>query len=153
MPTTFSVNGNSVTLDVDPDMPLLWALRDHLKLTGTKYGCGIAQCGSCTIMLDGFATRSCVTAVGDVAGAEVQTIEGVESAAARAVQEAWTTLNVAQCGYCQSGQVLVATELLENTPKPTDEEIDAAMGANICRCATYARIRKGIRAASDALEV
>ncbi|WP_282061294.1 (2Fe-2S)-binding protein [Roseobacter litoralis] len=153
MPTTFSVNGNSVTLDVDPDMPLLWALRDHLKLTGTKYGCGIAQCGSCTIMLDGFATRSCVTAVGDVAGAEVQTIEGVKSAAARAVQEAWTTLNVAQCGYCQSGQVLVATELLENTPKPTDEEIDAAMGANICRCATYARIRKGIRAASDALEV
>ncbi len=153
MPTTFSVNGNSVTLDVDPDMPLLWALRDHLKLTGTKYGCGIAQCGSCTIMLDGFATRSCVTAVGDVAGAEVQTIEGVKSAAARAVQEAWTTLNVAQCGYCQSGQVLVATELLENTPKPTDDEIDAAMGANICRCATYARIRKGIRAASDALEV
>lgn len=153
MPTTFSVNGNSVTLDVDPDMPLLWALRDHLKLTGTKYGCGIAQCGSCTIMLDGFATRSCVTAVGDVAGSEVQTIEGVKSAAARAVQEAWTTLNVAQCGYCQSGQVLVATELLENTPKPTDEEIDAAMGANTCRCATYARIRKGIRAASDALEV
>lgn len=152
MPTTFNVNGNSVTLDVDPDMPLLWALRDHLKLTGTKYGCGIAQCGSCTVMLDGFATRSCVTTVGDVAGSQVNTIEGVESDAARAVQEAWTTLNVAQCGYCQSGQVLVATELLENTPKPTDEEIDAAMGANICRCATYARIRKGVRAASDRLE-
>lgn len=152
MPTTFNVNGNPVTLDVDPDMPLLWALRDHLKLTGTKYGCGIGQCGSCTVMLDGFAARSCVTTVGDVAGSQVQTIEGVESAAARAVQQAWTTLNVAQCGYCQSGQVLVATELLENTPKPTDEEIDAAMGANICRCATYARIRKGVRAASDSLE-
>lgn len=152
MATRLTVNGTSVTLDVDPDMPLLWALRDHLKLTGTKFGCGIAQCGACTVMLDGFATRSCVTPVAAAEDAQVTTIEGIDSDAARAVQKAWTDLNVAQCGYCQSGQVMVATELLQQTPRPSDDEIDAAMGGNICRCATYARIRKGVRAASDALE-
>ena len=152
MATKLTVNGTSVTLDVDPDMPLLWALRDHLRLTGTKFGCGIAQCGACTVMLDGYPTRSCVTPVAVAENAEVTTIEGIESDAARAVQKAWTDLNVAQCGYCQSGQVMMATDLLQQTPKPSDAEIDAAMGGNICRCATYARIRKGVRAASDALE-
>ncbi|MEN8933601.1 MAG: (2Fe-2S)-binding protein [Planktotalea arctica] len=152
MSINLTVNGTPVTLDVDPDMPLLWALRDHLNLTGTKFGCGIAMCGACTVILDGATTRSCVTPVGSVEGLDVRTIEGVESDAARAVQAAWTDLNVAQCGYCQSGQVMVATELLETNPRPTDEEIDSAMGGNLCRCATYARIRKGVRAASDALE-
>jgi isoquinoline 1-oxidoreductase alpha subunit len=152
MATRLTVNGTPVTLDVDPDMPLLWALRDHLKLTGTKFGCGIAQCGACTVMLDGVTTRSCVTPVAAAEDAEVTTIEGIQSDAAHAVQKAWADLNVAQCGYCQSGQVMVATELLQDIPKPSDEEIDAAMGGNICRCATYARIRKGVRAASDSLE-
>jgi isoquinoline 1-oxidoreductase alpha subunit len=147
MATRLTVNGTPVTLDVDPDMPLLWALRDHLKLTGTKFGCG-----ACTVMLDGVTTRSCVTPVAAAEDAEVTTIEGIQSDAAHAVQKAWADLNVAQCGYCQSGQVMVATELLQDIPKPSDEEIDAAMGGNICRCATYARIRKGVRAASDSLE-
>ena len=153
MAIELTVNGKPVTLDVDPTMPLLWAIRDHLRLTGTKYGCGIAQCGACTVKLNGATTRSCVLPVSAAAGGDVETIEGIESDAAKAVQTAWTDLNVAQCGYCQSGQVMVATELLENNPRPSDEDIDAAMGNNICRCATYARIRQGVRAASDALEV
>jgi isoquinoline 1-oxidoreductase alpha subunit len=133
-------------------MPLLWALRDHLRLTGTKFGCGIAQCGACTVMLDGMTARACVTPVGTLDGARIETIEGIEGPAARAVQDAWIAINVPQCGYCQSGQVVTATALLEVNPKPTDEEIDLAMGGNLCRCATYARIRQAVRRASDSLE-
>ncbi|MEM7491235.1 MAG: (2Fe-2S)-binding protein [Pseudomonadota bacterium] len=152
MAINLTVNGDPVTLDVDPDMPLLWALRDHLGLTGTKFGCGIAQCGACTVMLDGMTRRSCVTPVGTLEGARVDTIEAIDSPAAKAVQEAWVAINVPQCGYCQSGQVVTATALLEVNPKPSDEEIDRAMGGNICRCATYARIRQAVRQASDSLE-
>jgi isoquinoline 1-oxidoreductase alpha subunit len=152
MAISLTVNGDPVTLEVDPDMPLLWALRDHLRLTGTKFGCGIAQCGACTVTVDGMTARSCVTPVGTLEGARVETIEGIESDAAKAVQEAWVAINVPQCGYCQSGQVVTATALLEVNPKPTDEEIDLAMGGNLCRCATYARIRQAVRQASDSLE-
>jgi isoquinoline 1-oxidoreductase alpha subunit len=152
MAISLTVNGDPVTLEVDPDMPLLWALRDHLRLTGTKFGCGIAQCGACTVMLDGMTARACVTPVGTLDGARIETIEGIEGPAARAVQDAWVAINVPQCGYCQSGQVVTATALLEVNPKPTDEEIDLAMGGNLCRCATYARIRQAVRRASDSLE-
>jgi isoquinoline 1-oxidoreductase alpha subunit len=152
MAISLTVNGDPVTLEVDPDMPLLWALRDHLRLTGTKFGCGIAQCGACTVMLDGMTARACVTPVGTLDGARIETIEGIEGPAARAVQDAWIAINVPQCGYCQSGQVVTATALLEVNPKPTDEEIDLAMGGNLCRCATYARIRQAVRRASDSLE-
>ena len=152
MAVSLSVNGRDVTLDVDPDTPLLWALRDALRLTGTKYGCGVAQCGACTVMLDGAPRRSCVTPVGTLEGARVRTIEALDGPAARAVTEAWVGLNVPQCGYCQSGQVVTATHLLEQNPAPTDEDIDRAMAGNICRCATYARIRGAIRQAADTLE-
>ncbi|CTQ51428.1 (2Fe-2S)-binding protein [Jannaschia donghaensis] len=152
MAVNLTVNGKDVTLDVDPDMPLLWALRDHLRLTGTKYGCGIAQCGACTVMLDGQTRRSCVTPVGTLDGAKVETIEAIESEAAKAVQAAWVDINVPQCGYCQSGQVVTAAALLDVNPKPTDAEIDNAMAGNVCRCATYTRIRQAIRQASDTLE-
>ena len=152
MSISLTVNGEPVTLDIDPDTPLLWALRDELRLTGTKFGCGIAQCGACTVMLDGQTRRACVTPVGPLEGADVQTIEALESVEAQAVQTAWIGLNVPQCGYCQSGQVVTATALLEVNPKPTDEEIDMAMAGNVCRCATYARIRQAIRQASDSLE-
>ncbi|MEM9797821.1 MAG: (2Fe-2S)-binding protein [Pseudomonadota bacterium] len=152
MAISLTVNGDPITLDVDPDMPLLWALRDELRLTGTKFGCGIAQCGACTVMLDGQTRRACVTPVGTLEGADIRTIEALESTEAKAVQAAWVDLNVPQCGYCQSGQVVTATALLEFNPKPTDEEIDDAMAGNICRCATYARIRQAIRQASDNLE-
>ena len=152
MAVSLNVNGNAVTLDVDPDTPLLWALRDELRLTGTKFGCGIAQCGACTVMLDGHARRSCVTPVGTLEGADVRTIEALDGPAAKAVQDAWVGLNVPQCGYCQSGQVVTATHLLEQNPKPSDDDIDRAMAGNICRCATYARIRQAIRRASDTLE-
>ncbi|PWJ21837.1 (2Fe-2S)-binding protein [Jannaschia seohaensis] len=152
MAITLTVNDEEVTLDLDPDTPLLWALRDHLRLTGTKFGCGIAQCGACTVMLDGFAQRSCVTPIGALEGATVQTIEGLDGPEAEAVQAAWTEINVPQCGYCQSGQVVSATSLLREVPKPSDQEIDDAMAGNLCRCATYARIRKAIRQASDSLE-
>jgi isoquinoline 1-oxidoreductase alpha subunit len=152
MATNLTVNGDPVTLEVDPDMPLLWALRDHLRLTGTKFGCGIAQCGACTVMVDGMTARACVTPVGTLENARVETIEALGGAAAEAVREAWVAINVPQCGYCQSGQVVTATALLEVNPKPTDEEIDLAMGGNLCRCATYARIRQAVRRASDSLE-
>ena len=152
MTVSLSVNGRDVTLDVDPDTPLLWALRDELRLTGTKFGCGVAQCGACTVMLDGAPRRACVTPVGTLEGAAVRTIEGLDGPVAEAVTEAWVGLNVPQCGYCQSGQVVTATHLLEQNPKPTDDEIDGAMTGNICRCATYARIRQAIRQASDSLE-
>ena len=132
-------------------MPLLWVLRDLLKLTGTKFGCGIAQCGACTVHVDGDTLRSCSAPVSAVAGRKVVTIEGVSSPAARAVQKAWVELDVVQCGYCQSGQIMSATALLEQKPKPSDDDIDHAMAGNICRCATYQRIRAAIHVAAKQL--
>ncbi|MGV2978385.1 (2Fe-2S)-binding protein [Roseibium alexandrii] len=152
MSVTLKINGETRTLDADPESPLLWALRDELGMTGTKFGCGIASCGACTVHWDGMPIRSCQTMVGDLEGAEITTIEGVNGKAAKAVQEAWNELDVPQCGYCQSGQIMAATALLTDTPKPTNEDIDAAMDGNVCRCATYARIRKAIHAAADKME-
>lgn len=152
MSISFTVNGKDVTVDAEPDTPLLWVLRDELRMTGTKFGCGVAQCGACTVIMDGTTRRSCVTPVGGLDGADIVTIEGVDGPEAEAVQAAWTDINVPQCGYCQSGQVMSATALLQVIPDPSDEEIDNAMAGNICRCATYARIRKAIRQASDQLE-
>ena len=146
-----TINGAEHRLDVDPEMPLLWALRDHAGLTGTKYGCGIAQCGACTVHLDGKAVRSCVTPVAVTEGKSVTTIEGLDSDIGRAVQAAWVKLDVVQCGYCQSGQIMSAVDLLNNNPVPTDSDITAAMSGNICRCGTYVRIRAAIRAAARAL--
>ncbi|MEM1078624.1 MAG: (2Fe-2S)-binding protein [Pseudomonadota bacterium] len=149
---SFTLNGAPTTVDVEEDMPLLWLLRDELKMTGTKFGCGVASCGACTVHVDGMPTRSCQIAVGDLDGAEVTSIEGVDSKAAAAIQEAWVEMQVPQCGYCQSGQIMSATALLAETPKPTDEDIDFAMEGNVCRCATYARIRKAIHRASEIME-
>ena len=146
------VNGKEVSLDLDPETPLLWALRDELRLTGTKFGCGVAQCGACTVMLDGMPRRSCVTPIGSIAGAQVTTIEGMEGPEVQAVQAAWAALDVPQCGWCQSGQVMSATALLQVVAKPTDEDIDNAMNGNICRCATYVRIRQAIHDAAKTLE-
>ncbi|BDX17778.1 MULTISPECIES: (2Fe-2S)-binding protein [Halopseudomonas] len=141
-----SVNGERYELDVPADMPLLWVVRDVLGLTGTKFGCGIAQCGACTVHLDGEAVRSCVLPVGAVAGRAVTTIEAVgESALGSQVQQAWLEHEVVQCGYCQSGQIMSATALLQRQPNPSDAEIDAGMAGNICRCATYTRIRAAIK--------
>jgi isoquinoline 1-oxidoreductase alpha subunit len=151
MSIKLTVNGETRELDVDPAMPLLWAIRDHLQLTGTKFGCGMALCGACTVHIDGVATRSCVTPASAVQGRNVTTIEGLSSATARAVQNAWIALDVPQCGYCQSGQIMSATALLAGNPKPTDAEIDAAMAGNICRCATYVRIRHAIHEAAAGL--
>lgn len=143
-----NVNGKSLTADVDPDTPLLWTLRDSLGILGPKYGCGVGQCGACTVHIDGQPTRSCVTPVAAVGNARITTIEGIGAdPVGRKVQAAWTELDVAQCGYCQPGQILVATALLKSTAKPTDADIDAAM-TNICRCATYIRIRAAIKLAS-----
>ena len=146
------INGNPVELDADPDMPLLWALRDVAGLTGTKFGCGIAQCGACTVLVDGEPVRSCVTPVGSVTG-EITTIEGIAASdgTLSAVQQAWVDGQVAQCGYCQSGQVLAATALLRTNPSPTDADIDEAMSGNLCRCGTYPRIRTAIHAAAKKL--
>lgn len=152
MSVTLKINGEERTLNADPESPLLWALRDELGMTGTKFGCGIASCGACTVHWDGMPIRSCQTMVGDLEGAEITTIEGVDGKAAKAVQAAWTELDVPQCGYCQSGQIMAATALLSETPKPTDEDIDAAMDGNVCRCATYARIRKAIHVAAEKME-
>lgn len=148
---TLNINGAMTELDVTPDMPLLWVIRDHALLTGTKYGCGMAQCGACTVHVEGQPVRSCITPVGSVVGKTITTIEGVQSKTAKVIQEAWQTLNVPQCGYCQSGQIMSAVALLENNPKPTDADIDQAMGGNICRCATYPRIRAAIHQAAKAL--
>ncbi len=145
------INGATRKLDVDPDMPLLWAIRDHLDLTGTKFGCGAAQCGACTVHVEGFPTRACVTPVSAVAGQRITTIEGAAGKVAEAVQAAWVKLAVPQCGYCQSGQVMAAIALLEGNKKPSDADIDAAMSGNICRCATYARIRGAIHEAARTL--
>jgi isoquinoline 1-oxidoreductase subunit alpha len=146
--TRISVNGASREVDALPDTPLLWVLRDNLKLTGTKYGCGIAQCGACTVHIDGQPRRSCVTPLSAVGSASVTTIEGLSGSAASAVQKAWVALDVPQCGYCQSGQVMTAVALLQQIPRPSDADIDAAMAGNVCRCATYQRIRAGIHAAA-----
>lgn len=148
----FSVNGEQREIDVDPETPLLWVLRDELRLTGTKFGCGIAQCGACTVHLNGLTRRSCVTPVKMVDGQSITTIEGLDSPQAKAVQDAWAKLDVPQCGYCQSGQVMSATALLREIPKPTDADIDSAMAGNICRCATYHRIRAAIHDAANSLE-
>jgi isoquinoline 1-oxidoreductase alpha subunit len=148
MATTFQLNGEPASFDGDPETPLLWVLRDHLGLTGTKYGCGVAQCGACTVHLDGKNRRSCVTPVGMVAGKSVTTIEGASGKVADAVKAAWVQIDVPQCGFCQSGQVMSAIGLLTAKPKPTDADIDAAMAGNICRCATYVRIRQAIKDAA-----
>ncbi|MEM9384006.1 MAG: (2Fe-2S)-binding protein [Pseudomonadota bacterium] len=152
MAIQITVNGEPRTLDVDPQMPLLWAIRDHLRLTGTKFGCGIAQCGACTVHVNGQARRACVTPVGTVADQAVTTIEGLQGDEAVAVQAAWQALDTPQCGYCQSGQVMSAVALLKRQPKPTAQDIDAAMSGNVCRCATYVRIREAIHLAADRLE-
>jgi len=146
-----TINGEARELDVAPDMPLLWAIRDHLQLTGTKFGCGMALCGACTVHIDGQATRSCTTPVAAVEGKQVTTIEGLASPVGQAVQQAWIALDVPQCGYCQSGQIMSATALLAGNSKPSDADIDAAMSGNICRCATYVRIRSAIHQAADTL--
>ena len=143
-----TVNGVRHAIDADPEMPLLWALRDHLDKTGTKYGCGIAQCGSCTVHVDGLAVRSCVTPVSEVEGKAVTTIEGLSPDGSHPVQRAWLELDVPQCGYCQCGQMMQAASLLTDTPKPTDAQIDEAMSGNLCRCGTYPRIRAAIHQAA-----
>jgi isoquinoline 1-oxidoreductase subunit alpha len=150
MATTFILNGKSQTVDVSPDMPLLWVLRDTLNMTGTKFGCGMALCGACTVHINGEATRSCITTVASVAGKKVTTIEGISTNGLHAVQQAWIAEDVPQCGYCQSGQIMSAVALLSKKPNPTDAEIDDFMSGNICRCGTYQRIRKAIHRAASA---
>jgi isoquinoline 1-oxidoreductase alpha subunit len=152
MSTSFDLNGKSTTLDADPNMPLLWAVREVAGLPGTKFGCGMALCGACTVHLDGKAIRSCITPLSAVAGRKVTTIEGLASAPAKAVQAAWVELQVPQCGYCQSGQIMSATALLESNPAPTDADIDGAMSGNICRCGTYSRIRAAIHTAAGSIK-
>ncbi len=149
MPISLKVNGTARTLDVPADMPLLWALRDELDLKGTKYGCGISRCGACTVHLNGVATRSCQTPVSRAVGAEITTIEGLSPDGVHAVQQAWEELDVPQCGYCQAGQIMAASALLDKTPKPTDAQIDTAMNTNLCRCATYLRIKQAIHRAAE----
>jgi aerobic-type carbon monoxide dehydrogenase small subunit (CoxS/CutS family) len=150
--TTITLNNQTVNVDAEPDTPLLWVLRDHLGLTGTKFGCGMALCGACTVHVDGAATRSCVLPLRAVAGKSVTTIEGLSFGRSHAVQRAWLEIDVPQCGYCQSGQIMSAAALLKMIPKPTDADIDAAMAGNICRCGTYPRIRKAIRRAAELLQ-
>jgi isoquinoline 1-oxidoreductase alpha subunit len=149
MMVTFKVNGKATTVDVPADMPLLWVLRDVLDLKGTKFGCGIAQCGACTVHVGGAIKRSCVTPVSQVQGADVTTIEGLSPDGEHPLQRAWEELDVPQCGYCQAGQIMSAAALLAKTPKPTDAQIDAAMNGNICRCGTYLRIRQAIHQAAS----
>lgn len=145
------INGKTEKVDAEADTPLLWVLRDQLGMTGTKFGCGVAACGACTVHVDGNPVRSCVTPASAVAGQQITTIEGLQSRAGKAVQAAWEKLDVVQCGYCQSGQVMAATALLTRNRKPTDADIDAAMAGNICRCATYQRIRAAIHEAAKQL--
>jgi isoquinoline 1-oxidoreductase alpha subunit len=149
---TFMLNGRPVTVDVDDGMPLLWVLRDEIGLTGTKYGCGQGQCGACTVLLDGHGVRACQTPVARADGRSIVTIEGLgDDSVGRAVQEAWRRLDVVQCGYCQSGQIVSATALLQTNRKPSDADIDAAMDGNLCRCATYVRVRAAIHEAARTL--
>jgi isoquinoline 1-oxidoreductase subunit alpha len=146
---TLKVNGNAMTVDVDPSTPLLWVLRDTLSLTGTKYGCGMAQCGACTVHLNGEAIRSCVKRVADAVGKEITTIEGLSTDLSHPLQKAWMEIDVPQCGYCQSGQIMSAAVLLAENSQPTDADIDDAMTGNICRCGTYQRIREAIHRAAE----
>jgi len=149
---TIKINGKNQSFEgLDPSMPLLWALRDHAGIQGVKYGCGVGQCGACTVWLDGFATRSCQLTVGALDGRSITTIEGLASDNLHPVQQAWIDNDVAQCGYCQAGQIMSAAALLERNPSPTDDEIDAAMAGNICRCGTYVRIKSAIKAASGVM--
>jgi isoquinoline 1-oxidoreductase alpha subunit len=152
MAIRLTVNGRRYEVDVEPDTPLLWVLRDALGLTGTKYGCGIAQCGACTVHVGGVAMRSCVAAVGDYADSEITTIEGVSGKAAQAVQTAWQRLDVVQCGYCQSGQIMSAIALLSEVERPSDADIDAGLAGNLCRCSTYHRIRAAVHEAARLME-
>lgn len=152
MTVSLNINGKDVAIDTDADTPLLWAIRHLVNLTGTKFGCGMALCGACTVYIDGVPSRSCITPVSAVAGRKITTIEGLSGPTADAVRKAWLDVDVVQCGYCQSGQILAATALLNKTPKPTDADIDAAMSGNLCRCGTYPRIREAIRAASTSLK-
>ena len=145
---TFTINGESVDVDAHPNTPLLWVVREHLKLTGTKFGCGVGQCGACTVHIDGAATYSCLTPVSAVEGRAVTTIEGLSDDGSHPLQEAWVAEEVPQCGYCQSGQIMRAADLLENNPEPTREEIIAHMSTNICRCGTYSRIIRAIQRAT-----
>ena len=150
MATTLDVNGKQVSVDVEPDMPLLWALRDELGLTGTKYGCGIAMCGACTVHIDGEATRSCVLPVSAVAGKKITTIEALSKDGTHPVQKAWVQLQVPQCGYCQSGMIMAAAALLKQNKNPSDADIESAI-TNICRCGTYSRVRDAIRVAAKSV--
>jgi aerobic-type carbon monoxide dehydrogenase small subunit (CoxS/CutS family) len=146
---TIIVNGKRETVQVSPDMPLLWVLRDTLGLTGTKFGCGMSLCGACTVHVNGEATRSCITPISSVAAKRITTIEGLSSDASHPLQQAWMQVNVSQCGYCQSGQIMQAAALLRQKPRPTDSDIDTAMRGNICRCGTYQRIRQAIKQAAE----
>ncbi|HXC88515.1 MAG TPA: (2Fe-2S)-binding protein [Candidatus Cybelea sp.] len=148
MAITFTLNEKAQTVDVSPDMPLLWVLRDTLNMTGTKFGCGMALCGACTVHINGEATRSCITPISSVSGKKITTIEGLSADGSHPVQKAWIEEDVPQCGYCQSGQIMSAVALLRKKPKPTDADIDDAMSGNICRCGTYQRIRKAIHRAA-----
>jgi isoquinoline 1-oxidoreductase alpha subunit len=149
MPFTLRVNGRATTVDVPNDMPLLWVVRDVLNLKGTKYGCGIAQCGACTVHVDGQPIRSCVTPASSVADRQITTIEGLSADGTHPVQAAWQSIDVPQCGYCQAGQMMAAAALIAATPSPTDQQIDEAMSGNICRCGTYLRIRRAIHEAAS----
>jgi isoquinoline 1-oxidoreductase alpha subunit len=146
---TLNINGKPRAVEVEPDTPLLWALRDALGLVGTKYGCGVGQCGACTVHIDGAPARSCLTPVSTVGNKKITTIEGLDPHATHPLQQAWQELDVPQCGYCQAGQIMTAATLLKQHPKPTDEQIDSAMAGNLCRCASYTRIRAGIHRAAD----
>ena len=149
---SITVNNQMVNVDAEPDTPLLWVLRDHLGMTGTKYGCGMALCGACTVHIDGAATRSCVLPLSAASGKSITTIEGLSGDRSHAVQKAWLEIDVPQCGYCQSGQIMSAAALLKGNTKPSDADIDAAMSGNICRCGTYPRIRRAIRRAAELLD-
>ena len=153
MAISLKINGKKHSVDTEPDTPLLWAIRDHVGMTGTKFGCGIASCGACTVHLNGQPMRSCVMPIGSIGDQEITTIEGLDSMEGKAIQAAWDELAVVQCGYCQSGQIMSATALLKTNPTPNDADIDAALSGNICRCATYTRIRNAVKHASRAINV
>ena len=152
MKLTLNVNGSAHEVDADPDTPLLWVIREKLRLTGTKFGCGIAQCGACSVHVDGQLTKSCSVNVASAIGKEIKTIEGLSADSTSAVQKAWVELTVPQCGYCQSGQIMQAADLLANNPTPTDQDIDDAMQGNLCRCGTYPKIRAAIHAAASKMQ-